>query len=106
MEVLVQQVEAVVRETDGEGVGLHPLVSELLQRMGGISIWVCNSGVHRAQVAATLAQVLTLVRSHGLAPWSVVPALSSLRAVGALQFIEKRNEAASLQKAFPQPPPW
>lgn len=106
MEVLVHQVEAVVRETDSEGVGLHTLVSELSQRMGGVSIWVCNSGVHRAQAAATLAQVLTLVRSRGLVSRSVVPALSSLRTVGALQFIEKRNEVASIQKAFPQPPPW
>ena len=106
MEVLVQQVEAVVRETDDEGVGLHSLVSELSQRMGGISIWVCNSGVHRAQAVATLVQVLTLVRCHGLVSWSLAPALSCLRAIGALQFIEKRNEAATLLKAFPQPPPW
>ena len=106
MEILVQQVETVVREAHDEGVGLHSLVSELSQRMGGISIWVCNSGVHRSQAVATLAQATTLVRSHGLVSWSLVPAVSCLRAVGALQFIEKRNEAATLPKAFPQPLPW
>lgn len=106
MEILVQQIEGAIRETGGEGVGLLTLVSELLQRMGGVSIWMCNSGVHRSQAAASLAQVMMLVRSHGLVSWSLHPALSSLRAVGALQFIEKRNGAASEQKSCPYPPPW
>ena len=59
MDVLVQQLEVAIREPNDHerGVGLLSLLSELTQRMGGLKVLTCDSGVYRCQAALTLEEV-------------------------------------------------
>ena len=106
MDVLVQQLEVAIREPNDHerGVGLLSLLSELTQRMGGLKVLTCDSGVYRCQAALTLEEVLLMVRCHGLPPRCLRSALTTLRR-DFLPLLEKKN-TAECSKAFPEQPPW
>ena len=104
LDVLVRQLEVAIREPSEQGVGLLSLLSELIQRMGGVRVLTCESGVYRCQAVLTLEQVVVMIRCHGLPPRFLRAALSMLRN-DFLPLLEKKN-STDKSKAFPQPPPW
>lgn len=104
MEELVRQLEVVVREPMRPGAGLLSIGAELAVRMGSLSVLVCDSGVFRCGVAASLDLATVLTRCHGLPPRSLRSALNTLRTKGGLAYVARKNNA-DIKVAFPCQPP-
>lgn len=107
MDVLVHQLEVAIREPAEKGVGMLSLLSELVQKMGGVQVLTCGTGIHRCLAALTLEQVLQLIQSHGLPPRCFKSSLAGIRQ-DFVHYLEKRNSSSTgdRSQAFPQPPPW
>lgn len=105
LELLTHQVEVAIREPTRPGIGLLPAAAELCTRMGALRVCVCDSGVFRSGMTASLEQVMILVRSHQLPMKSVRLALDTLRKKGTLTNLISKNGAdksKSLPRITPQ----
>ncbi len=91
---LISQLEGNVHQPIKQGTQTQVILSELCQRIGCVSVLVCDSGVHRSQSCASLEQTLFLSRCHGLQSRNFRSALSTLRKTGSLPYIEGKNTSA------------
>ena len=104
MDVLVRQMEVVIREPTRPGVGLLTIAAELMTRMGALRVNICDSGVFRAGMASSLEQAILLTRCHALPPRNLRTALNTLRRKGSFAYIARKNNS-DIAKSFPKQPP-
>ena len=101
---LIHQLEGNIRPPIKRGTQMQVILSELCQRIGCVSVLVCDSGVHRSQSCASLEQTLILSRCHGLQSRNFRSSLSTLRKAGALSYVERKNSVAKSKDSLKQSP--
>ena len=102
---IMQQLEGTIHQSRKTGTQSQVFLAELLQRMGGVNIFVCESGVHRSQKCVSLEETLLLSRYHGLPCRNFRSSLSTLRKTGSLPYIEEKISLKA-EKELLKNSPW
>jgi hypothetical protein len=104
MDPIINQLEGNIREPTSAGVPVLCLLSELIQRLGGISVIVCDNGTHKSHSVATMHEVMVLARCYGLQFRSIRLALTALRKSDAIPFLTSKNSITEY-RSFPDKAP-